>query len=114
MEDFNTPIPPNPYESDDEKAIVQQLQGFESQAHEGALIADLMRHPGFKPFKKWLDDQAMDVHGRWLTASDADALKLRHQAQVYQEVANWFNSRIAKGTAASKAIEQHLQEQKQL
>jgi hypothetical protein len=107
-------IGPNPFETEDEKKIAEQLNNLANTANEGALIADLMRHPGFKPFKAWLDAKAIDTHAAWLKADDNEAAKIRHQGQVFQEVADYFNARVARGNAATQAIEQHEKEQKQL
>ena len=115
MDTSNADIPPNPLDTEDDKAIVKQLTDWSMQAGEGALISDLMRHPGFKPFKAWLDGKSTDAKNDFaLAKTPQETWDVKQKMVVYQDVANYFNSRVSKGNAANKATESYYKEQEDL
>jgi|SRR6185312_1155618 len=99
------------YSTQDDKEIAAKLMALESQAHEGALFEDWMRHGAGQKFAKYLESQITLAKNDWLSAEDRQAAEnIRIQAQVYAKIKAWIYSQIQTGKVAGTEIKKFSDE----
>jgi len=103
------------YATPEEKEIALKLIHLESQAHEGALFEDWMRHGAGLKFAKYLESEITLAKNSWLAAEDRQAAEnIRIQAQVYAKIKSWIFSQIQTGKVAGTEIKKFSEEGEKL
>ena len=69
------------------------------------MIRDLCKHPGFKIFREALDEKLKQYHKQWLSASDEEAVKLRHRTQGLQVAIDELKGFLLSGEVARRTLE---------
>jgi len=98
----------DPYNSDEEKKILSQLQNLEEQAHTGALFEDLKRHPAYQKLEKYMDSLMNDSKNTIFNDPDGDHRKIVYQIQGVNKIRNWVNAQMLAGQIASRGITDHF------
>lgn len=108
----------DPFNSDEEKRILLQLDSLEKQAHIGALFEDLYRHPAWHKVEEYMDNFIEQSQKKIFGDPDGDHKKIIFQVQGMVTLKNWINAQRLAGQIASKTIADHLktvqQEKEQL
>lgn len=108
----------DPYNTDEEKKILLQLDNFERQAHAGALFEDLRRHPAWQKVEEYMKAQIEESQKTIFSDPDGDHRKVIFQIQGIVKLRNWINAQVMAGNIASRGIAEHFkavqQEKEQL
>lgn len=108
----------DPYNTEEEKRILLQLDTLERQAHAGALFEDLRRHPAWHKVEEYMNNFIEQSQKKIFGDPDGDHKKAIFQVQGMITLRNWINAQSIAGQIASKAIADHLktvqQEKEQL
>jgi hypothetical protein len=98
----------DPYNSEDEKKILLQLESLETQAHSGALFEDLKRHPAYQKIERFMESFISDSKNTIFNDPDGDHRKIVYQVQGMVRLRNWINSQVLAGQIAAKGINDHF------
>lgn len=105
--DFNE-MAKDPYNTDEETKILKALDGFERQAHAGALFEDLKRHPAWQKVEEYMTNQIEESQKTVFSDPDGDHRKVIFQIQGIVKLRNWINAQIMAGNLAAKGISEHF------
>lgn len=83
----------------------------EARVQLAGLYREMCQTAGFKDLKKELEGKIADLKGKWLTADDIEAAKIKIRAQVYNEVFDLIKSKILIGDMAARTLQQEAEPQ---
>lgn len=90
-----------------EQAAKEALSGKIQMA---SLYRVMCQTAAFQDLKRELEGRLADLKNKWMTADDAEGMKIKLRAQVYNEFFDLIKGKILAGDMAAKTLDQ-LREQ---
>lgn len=83
----------------------KQIDGLKGTVHQGSIMEDFVRHPGFQILKRELEIKINDAKHEWLSAKSKDeAEEIRLKTKPLQEVYSLITHKILQGRAAQESL----------
>lgn len=97
----------DPFNTQDERSILLQLDSLERQSHAGALFEDLKRHPAWRKVEEFMNTFMEESNKKLFNDPDGDHRKVIFQVQGMARLRNWINAQSLAGQIASRAMQEH-------
>lgn len=103
------------YATAEEKEIAKKLVALETQAHQGAVFEDWMRHQAGQYFAQYIDSLIVDAKNQWLVHEDrVKAETIRLESRAYLKIKQWIAGQIAAGRLAGTELKKFHDEGQEL